>query len=66
MFKVGELVKVDPSEISHLMIPVEEISGLLVINDLMGTEKWTGQPVYEVRNSEGDYFGLLHNALVSV
>lgn len=67
MFKVGDLVKVDASELPHIGIPVEEVSGLLVVNDVI-TERHAvaGQAIYEVRNSDGYYYGLLHNALVSV
>lgn len=65
MFKVGDLVKVDASELPHIGIPAEEVGGLLVVNHIFeATDK--GRTVLEVRNSEGDYFGLLGNALVSV
>lgn len=67
MFKVGDLVKVDASELPHIGIPAEEVGGILVVNDVITERDRTcGQPIYEVRNSDGDYFGLLGNALVSV
>jgi len=66
MFSVGDLVKVDPKEVSFLGIPMEEIGGLLVVNDVISDTAWNGSPLLEVRNSEGDYYGLAANALVSV
>lgn len=61
-FNVGDLVKVDASELPLIGIPVEEVGGLLVINEVGGlTDSW-----YEVRNSDGYYYGLLENALVAV
>jgi hypothetical protein len=66
MFTVGDLVKVDLNEITFLGIPEEEIGGLLVVNDVISTTAWNGSPLLEVRNSEGDYYGLAANALVSV
>lgn len=66
MFSVGDLVKVDKSELPMLGIPVEEVGGLLVVNDVMDAMDWNGSPVLEVRNSDGDYYGLAANALVSV
>lgn len=66
MFSVGDLVKVDLKEISFLGIPQEEIGGLLVVNDIISETAWNGSPLLEVRNSDGDYYGLAANALVSV
>ncbi len=67
MFKVGDLVKVDTAQLDTIGIPVEEVGGLLVVNHVFEErERITGQPIYEVRNSDGDYYGLLDNALVSV
>lgn len=66
MFKVGDLVKVDLSEVSFLGIPEEEIGGLLVVNDIISETGWLGGQHLEVRNSDGDYYGLAANALVSV
>lgn len=66
MFSVGDLVKVDPKEVSFLGIPEEEIGGLLVVNEVISETAWNGSPLLEVRNSDGDYYGLAANALVSV
>lgn len=66
MFKVGDLVKVDLKEVSFLGIPEEEIGGLLVVNDIISLDGWNGSPLLEVRNAEGDYYGLAANALESV
>jgi hypothetical protein len=66
MFKVGDLVKVDMSEVKFLGIPEEEIGGLLVVNEIISETAWNGSPLLEVRNSDGDYYGLAGNALVSV
>lgn len=66
MFSVGDLVKVDMKEISYLGIPEEEIGGLLVVNDVISETAWNGSALLEVRNSEGDYYGLAANALVAL
>ena len=66
MFSVGDLVKVDLKEVSYLGIPEEEIGGLLVVNDVISETAWNGSALLEVRNSDGDYYGLAANALVAV
>jgi len=63
MFNVGDLVKVDESEVKLCGIPVEEVSGMLVVVDLLNAQDWNGSPLYEVRNSDGDYYGFNANAL---
>lgn len=65
-FNVGDLVTVDLSEVKFLGIPEAEIGGLLVVNDVISETAWNGSPLYEVRNSDGDYYGLAGNALVTV
>lgn len=66
MFSVGDLVKVDVKQISFVGIPEEEISGLLVVNDVITEKDWNGQPLLEVRNAEGDYYGFNQNVLEAV
>lgn len=66
MFKVGDLVKVDMTQISFMGIPEDEIGGLLVVNDVITATDWNGSPLLEVRNSDGDYFGLNQNTLEAV
>jgi hypothetical protein len=67
MFQVGDLVKVEVKAVSTLGIPAEEISGLLVVNDVVTEhESITGIQLLEVRNADGDYFGLLGNVLEAV
>lgn len=66
MFSVGDLVKVDPKELPFIGIPADEVGGLLVVNDVVVENHWAGSKVYEVRNSDGDFFGLRGYALVAV
>lgn len=66
MFKVGDLVKVDVQQVAFCGIPEEEISGLLVVNDVITDKDWNGQPLLEVRNSDGDYYGFNQNVLEAV
>jgi hypothetical protein len=66
MFSVGTLVKVDIKQISFMGIPEEEIGGLLVVNDVITEKDWNGQPLLEVRNSDGDYYGFNQNVLEAV
>lgn len=67
MFKVGDLVKVEESALEWLGIPKQEISGLLVVNDVISeNDRMLGVPHYELRNGEGDYYGLFHNVLEAV
>ncbi len=61
MFKVGDLVKVVDKGVD-----IEGVEGLLVVNEIISLDHWCGSPLLEVRNSDGDYYGLAANALVSV
>jgi hypothetical protein len=61
MFQVGDLVKVVDKGID-----MEGVEGLLVVNDVLNVNHWTGSPILEVRNSDGDYYGIAGNALVAV
>jgi hypothetical protein len=45
---------------------MEGVEGLLVVNDVLNVNHWTGSPILEVRNSDGDYYGIAGNALVAV
>jgi hypothetical protein len=66
MFNVGDLVKVHPSILTNEALGFEpaQVSGLLVINELDG--EWHGFPSYEVKNSDGETFGLLGTSLEAV
>jgi hypothetical protein len=66
MFTVGDLVKVEEKSLPFLGIPAEEVGGLLVVNDVVVDNHWAGSKLYEVRNSDGDYFGLRGHSLVAV
>lgn len=61
MFKVGDLVKVVDKGVD-----LEGVEGMLVVNHVINDDHWAGSPLYEVRNAEGDYFGLVGNALESI
>jgi hypothetical protein len=62
-FSIGDLVKVDPSELVAGDMG-EEASGMLVVNEYAGT--WQGMNQYELKNSEGDAMVILENALVAL
>lgn len=61
-FKIGDLVKVAPSLIGTLDIDPEAIGGMLVIDEYM--EPFGPINQYEVKNAEGDLFGLLETSLL--
>jgi hypothetical protein len=61
MFSVGDLVKVVDTAIDR-----EGVDGLLVVNEVLETNHWTGSPILEVRNSDGVFYGISANALVAV
>jgi len=66
MFKVGDLVKVDLAQISFMGIPDDMIGGLLVVNDVITANDWNGSALLELRNSDGEYFGLNEDTLEAV
>jgi hypothetical protein len=61
MLEVGSLVVVVDKGID-----MEGVEGLLVVNEVLETNHWTGSPILEVRNSDGVFYGISANALVAV
>ena len=63
-FAVGDLVRIAPSVLVASGLDPVAAGGLLVVN--AEDEPWMGLEQFEVRNSDGDSFGLLASSLVHV
>lgn len=61
MFKVGDLVKVVDKGID-----MDGVEGLLVVNDVINPDYWNGSQLLELRNCEGEYYGIVGSALAAV
>jgi hypothetical protein len=61
MLEVGSLVVVVVN-----CIVMEGVEGLLVVNDVISANYWAGADLLEVRNADGEYFGLVSTALEAV
>jgi hypothetical protein len=61
MLEVGSLVVVVDKGID-----MEGVEGLLVVNEIITRNYWAGADLLELRNSDGEYFGLTSTALESV